>query len=141
MTVHGRRRPLGVVRALLAGLIAVAVVAGAGACTTGDDPRERRLAPLPTTTVDLGDAEGAELPPPLPGTPPEEIRAAGGGRGRRDTCALAAAIDEGIPDTDDRAAVLSAYRRPARRGAIGPFVPPRRAGRALGRWSTARPPG
>lgn len=96
----------------LASVVAAAaamVIVSAG-CTSGDDPRAQRLAPRPSTTTLLLE-DGVDLPAPLPGTPPEELRAAlGAAVDARDTCALAAAMDEVIPDVDDPDAVLDAYR-------------------------------
>lgn len=92
------------------GAVVVVVAVAAAGCTSGDDPRAQQLAPRPSTTTLLLE-EGAELPEPLPGTPPEEIRAAlDAAVEARDTCALAVAMDEVIPDVGDAAAVLDAYR-------------------------------
>lgn len=62
-----------------------------------------------TTTTTLNLDETADLPQ-LPGTPPDEItRALQQAITDRDMCALAAAMDSGLPETNDPDAVIDAY--------------------------------
>ena len=92
-------------------MFAVAFALIAVSCTDTDESAGRALAPRVTTTAAPSlDADGAELPPPLPGASPRQIRQDfSEAVEARDFCLFATALDNGIPDVADRSAVIEAY--------------------------------